>query len=358
MSGTNTFARWAVLAAGLALFLSACGRDAPPVRDREKAARPGPVLVVTAEGERLRFASLNALVSWLDGIEDQPLAITLAPGEYRLRAPLRLPSRSSFTGSGQGVTLLIARETMDSVVANRDPEGGNSAITLSGFSVDCARRARHGLLLIRTSALHIERVEARRCRDTGVRVSGHGEITRGAVLEAVSAHNNGGPGIVIMWATRNARYSNLYASGNGQTGIVIDHSEGSAVNLQADGNREDGIFIRNVFAVTATNLVAARNGRHGIYVQGMVASAGASWTAQGNSRSEPGAHDELHFAPDDTLSYGITRNSVIHGVVLGAYINGLGEPTARHGLYIAPEITALRIEGLAFEPVLGTARAP
>lgn len=358
MTGAITFMRWAALF-GVALVLAGCGREeAPPVQDIEEAARPGPVLVVTGEGERLRFASLNALVSWLDGIEDQPLAITLAPGEYRLRAPLRLPSRSSLTGSGQGVTVLIARETMDSVVANRDPEGGNSAITLSGFSVDCTRRARHGLLLIRTSALHIERVEARRCRDTGVRVSGHGEITRGTVLEAVSAHNNDGHGIVIMWATRNARYSNLYASGNGQTGIVIDHSEGSAVNLQADGNRQDGIFIRNVFAVTATNLVATRNGRHGIYVQGMVASAGASWTAQGNSRSEAGAHDELHFTADDTLSYGRTRNSVIHGVVLGAYINGFGEPTARHGLYIAPEITALQIAGLAFEPVLDTPQGP
>lgn len=357
MPGMIQIMRWAVLAS-IALCLAGCGREEAPVPDADEVTHPGRVLVVTGEGERLRFASVTALSRWLDGIEDQPLAITLAPGEYRLRTPLRLPSRSSLAGSGQGVTVLIAREAMENVVANRDPDGGNTAITLSGFSVDCVRRARHGLLLIRTSALHIERVEARRCRDTGVRVSGHGEITRGAVLEAVSAHNNDGHGIVIMWATRNARYSNLYATGNGQTGIVIDHSEGSAVNLQADGNRQDGIFIRNVFAVTATNLIATRNGRHGIYVQGMVASAGSSWTAQGNSRSERGAHDELHFTEDDQLSYGITRNSVIHGVVLGAYINGLGEPTARYGLYIAPEITALQVEGLAFEPVRDAPQGP
>ncbi|MFN3834533.1 MAG: right-handed parallel beta-helix repeat-containing protein [Glycocaulis sp.] len=340
------------------LVLAACAREQATPDDEAASALPGRILVVTEDGQRVRLENANALRRWLEQAGDRPVAITLAPGQYPLNRPLRLPSRSSLTGSGQGVSVLVARQAMEALVTNRDHEAGNAHISLGGFSVDCARQADHGVLSIRTADLHMERIGARRCRQTGIRVSGHGEITRGAVLEALTARDNAGHGIVIMWAARNTRYSNLYASGNGQTGIVIDHSEGSAVNLHADGNRLDGIFIRNVFAVTATNLVATRNGRHGIYVQGMVASAGSAWTAQGNSRSEPGAHDELHFTADGQLSYGMTRNSVIHGVVLGAYINGVGEPTARHGLYIAPEIAALQVEGLAFEPVLATPLGP
>ncbi|MCC5981207.1 MAG: right-handed parallel beta-helix repeat-containing protein [Oceanicaulis sp.] len=350
-----------VLAAGLAglFLLGSCNEAAvAPQADHEETVPLGRILIVTASGERLRLDTLDELARWLDAAGDSPVTVTLGPGRFQTRRPLRLGSQTSLSGGGAGITEIRARRAMEALITNRDHGEGNRAITISGLTVDCGRRARHGLLAIRITDLHMERIEARHCRETGVRVSGQGVITRGAVLESVTARDNPGHGIVIMWATRNARYSNLYATGNGQSGIVIDHSEGSAVNLHADGNRLDGIFIRNVFAVTATNLIATRNGRHGIHVQGMVASAGASWTAQGNSQSEPGTHDELHVTADDTLSYGITRNSVIHGVVLGAHINGVGEPAARHGLYIAPEITTLQVEGVAFEPVLDTPQGP
>ncbi len=348
------------LAAGLvALFAlpGGCAREMP-VPDSEEALQPGRILIVTGEGTRLRMDSADTLARWLDEAGDVPVAITLAPGHYPLNHPLRLPSASSLQGSGQGSTVLIVRQAMDAVVTNRDHEAGNAAITLAGLTVDCARQGGHGVLAIRVVDLHMERLEALHCRQTGVRVSGHGEITRGAVLDSVTARDNIGHGIVVMWASRNARYTNLYATGNGESGIVIDHSEGSGVNLHADRNRVDGIYIRNVFGQTLTNLVSTRNGRHGIYVQGMVASAGSAWIAQGNSFRAPGEHDEVHFNSDGTLSYGITRNSVIHGIVAGAFADGIGDPLARHGLYIAPEITALQMEGLAFEPVLAAPRGP
>lgn len=331
------------------LLVSACERLEPV---QEAAPPQAPIEASLAGGALVTFDRWDALALWLDTREVGPVSIYLGPGEFDATRSLRLPSNSRLEGAGDGVTRIVARREMNVLVANREVEAGDSFITVENLTVDCARRVRDGIFQRRVSGLRLAALTVTGCERTGVRVSGHGEITRGAVLDAISAIDNSGDGIMIMWATRNARYSNLYAAHNGGIGIVIDHSEGTASNLIADQNGGSGIFLRNLFSVAASNLSATRNGEHGILAQGFVASTGSAWTALGNSGTQFGAFDEIHFSGASDLSYGVTDSSVIEGLVAGAYAHGTGAPSARHGLYVAPEISGLVRGGSAFLDVM------
>jgi hypothetical protein len=314
-------------------------------------AAPAPIEVHTGTGAVRsldRWADLAAAVRQSNGV---PLAIRLAPGTHRVTEPLVLPSGSSVTGAGRGVTHLTAAAQLPNLVTNADHESGNSGITVQGLTIDCARRAEEGLFAVRVSRLRLAGLEATGCRHTGIRVSGKGVVTRDVVLDAITVARNGGDGLAVRWASRGVRYTNVLAEGNGRDGVVLDHSEGAAANVLSNENGRDGIVIRNVFAFNASNLLATRNGRHGIYVQGLVASAGTGWNAQGNSVRNPGLFDEVHFSGDDTLSYGITRDSAVFGLVTGAHADGFGPPTARHGLFVDAGIRQLRLEGIIALPV-------
>lgn len=335
--------------------LAGCARSPAPETAGASAA---PIEVRLAGGERIDFDRWDALALWLDEHRAGPVAIRLAPGDFDAARTLAMPSHSRLEGAGEGVTRIIARRELEAVIANRELEQGNAFITVDRLTVDCASRAQEGILKRRVAALRLDAITVTGCRRTGVRVSGRGEITRGAVLTAINAIDNPGDGIMIMWGTRNARYSNLYAARNGGTGIVIDHSEGTASNLISDGNHGSGVFVRNVFSVTISNLRATRNGGHGVLVQGFVASAGSAWTALNNGVSRPGQFDEIHFSGAGDLSYGVTDRSVIDGIVAGAYEHGTGSPTARHGVYVAPEISGLHRGGLVFLDVLDQPLVP
>lgn len=337
-------------AAILAVAASACSPSGDEgAAEAAVAARSEQGVVHVRPGEDLHEAMRRARRS------DEALVIELAPGRHPISNTISLPSNTRLTGAGSGVTIVTAAQPMDAMFANARPEGGDETVRVSGLTLDCSDRAQRALHMVRVADLALEHLELTGCQSEGVRISGHGQVTRGLTVTNVTARRNRGDGLIFMWATRNAQYVNVSAHFNGGRGVVFDHSEFQAANVSACDNGSDGVHLRNFFAADLNGLYACRNGRHGVFVEGMVASTGSGWIAQSNGRSNPGAFDEVHFSSRADLSYGVSRNSAVSGLVAGAYREGFGEPTARHGVFLAAavsvEITGAHFEGLLSEPV-------
>ncbi|GGD09471.1 hypothetical protein GCM10011342_17930 [Aquisalinus flavus] len=263
---------------------------------------------------------------------DDPALVELPAGTINLSEPLNLDSRKTLRGAGAGVTVLKMSGGMEEfAVGNLSVEDGETDITISDLTIDCNRKAGMGIFMTRVSNLRIENVETMNCLRDGLRVSGKGVPTRGTFIDNVSSHHNKDDGVIILWASREALISNLRSYENGRDGVVFDHSEGSAVNVIANANGGNGIFFRNLFGGSYVNISATRNGRHGLYLQGFVGSTGASWRAQANSQKEEGKFDEIFLTDSAELSYGISRDSVVTGVVTGSGPE-FGTPPARYGI--------------------------
>ena len=306
-----------------AIALMACsGQDAPMARETADTVSGSQIGLL----DEASAGAINDVFS-----REGPQAVRLGAGEYRLREGLSLGSRNSLTGAGAGVTVLKMTGRGEYVVGNRDAEAGNEHITLSGLTIDCNGRASVGGLFRRTASLTVTNVEFHGCEEYGLRISGDGRPTRGVFLDNLDIHHNGLDGMTILWATRESLYTNIRSHSNARMGIIIDHSEGMGANLLADENGGNGIFLRNLFAGSYTNIAATRNGRHGILVQGFVSSVGTGWRAQANSRARPGVFDEVFLAANAELSYGVSRQSVIEGLVVGGF-NDLGPASARYGV--------------------------
>jgi len=316
----------AALAASL-LLTAACSRQDRP-----------------QEGEILTPASWNGGRA-LDGVG--PGVVRLGPGVFRVRESLRLPAGLTLEGAGPGATRLMAASEMRGVVMNLNPEDGDARIRVRSLAIDCASVAETGVRLERASDLVLDDLNVRGCRNEGIRVSGRGRVTRIAALRDIVVEENAGDGLIVLWGMRGVTYSGVTASRNQGRGIIIDHSEATATGVRADGNAGRGVHIRNVFGVTIDGLTATRNGAHGVFVEGMVASSGSNWIAMGNGGREPGRFDEVHFSAHDELSYGVTRQSQITGLVVGAYSAGTGAPHARKGVHIDPEVGGLVLEGVS-----------
>jgi hypothetical protein len=326
------------------LSLGACMPAAPQPSDPgAPPANDVTVRVAGAAGGETRFVAVEALPRVLAALDGRQAIVEFAPGRHRLREPIRLPSNVHLTGAGQGVTVLEAARDIEALVTVADAEAGAQSISISQLTLDCARRAEDGLRLIRVAALSLSQLTATHCTRTGVRISGHGRPTRGVTVSDLTLERNRGDGLVVMWATRNARYTNIFAYGNAGIGVVFDHSEGTASNVIADQNGGRGVHFRNLFAFSAANITATRNGRHGIFAEGFVASAGQNWIAMGNGRSAPGQWDEIRFSESGELSYGVTRDSTLSGLITGGYSAGTGESTAANGLVLEPGVGDLRV---------------
>jgi len=270
---------------------------------------------------------------------DGPRIIRLGPGDHRLNAPFPAISNSAIVGAGAGVTRLVAAQQMEHMVGNAGGDAGDRNIALRGLTLDCDGRAQRGAYFVRVSELSVSDVEITRCITDGMRVSGRGEVTRGAVFTDIRAHHNQGDGLIFMWAIRNVQYSNISGHFNGGRGVILDHSEFQASNVSACDNSGDGVHLRNFFAADIRGLYACRNARHGIFVEGMVASTGGGWVAQSNGRVRPGEFDEIHFSARGDLSYGVSRDSTVTGISAGAYRDGFGAPTARYGVLLEPGVS-------------------
>jgi hypothetical protein len=273
-------------------------------------------------------------------------AVVLAPGTYVQNATLTVPSDTLLEGSGAGVTIVQAAPGFGDVpqIQNADISGGNAQITITALTVDGNKAgqnsdgAKHGIFLQRVSDGFIDNVECRDVDGHGIRVDGHGVITRNFRFANVHVHDNRGIGLYATWAMRNVEYVNVLASANGSHGVEFDHSEAKVVNIDARGNGGSGIFIRNVFGCIYSNLHATRNGQHGILVQGMTDSSGMNWFAANNSSSSVGAYDDVYFSGDATLSFGITNQAVIIGLAAGPNAQ-FGATTEAYGLYVADPST-------------------
>ena len=306
-----------------------------------------PISPETGQIEPRNAAAINAEIG-----DDAPGAVNLPAGDFTADQPITLGSRSSLSGEGAGITVITpGRDLGQAVIANTAGEEGNRDITLSDLTVDCAGRADIGALFVRVENLRLSNVELRNCRQEGLRASGKGRQTRGIFLDNVEVHDNGGDGMIVLWASRESFYTNIRSYANGRTGIVIDHSEGLGVNLLANGNAGNGIFFRNLFASSFSNVAATRNGRHGIFAQGFVESLGTNWRAQSNSRAEAGRYDELFLSGAADLSYGVSRNSVLEGVIAGGYAE-LGPSSARYGVTRAGEGVDVAITGIVYGETL------
>lgn len=331
------------------LILMACACMLSACTEAVTIDEAGPVAAVTMETDTsgvVALARLDDLPAALARVEGARVLIRIAPGVHELRRPLNLPSRTSLAGAGQGVTIIKARAEMDAIIISGTPELGVETVSVSGLTLDCDGRAREGASLTRVAGLSLSQVTATNCLQTGLRVSGRGVPTRGATLSDITVTRNRGDGLMVLWASRNVQYTNIFAYANVGSGVIFDHSEGTAANIIADQNGGDGIFLRNLFAFSASNLTATRNGRNGVLARGFVASTGQGWVAMGNSLSAPGRFDEIRFTAEDDLSYGMTRDSALANVIAGGYEGGTGPATAGRGLAIEPGVGSLAISNL------------
>jgi hypothetical protein len=243
-------------------------------------------------------------------------------GEFSIDAPVYL---SSFTYLDLTQAKLTLEKGVESLLSNRDQEGGNHHISIVGGVLEGSNHTvsgdggGHGISLRRSRDVAIENIEIHGFSGDGIRLSGGGKHTFNSRLNNVKVSGNGRFGLNITWAMRAVQVSNVVAEKNGQIGVRIDHSEGQYSNIFSDRNGGDGIYIRNVFGGSYANLTATRNGRAGIFVLGMVNSVGSNWLAHNNGRLGQKEHSDLFFSASKDLSYGISASSVISGLSVGAY---------------------------------------
>lgn len=292
-------------------------------------AAANPFAVVDASSAKGSADIQSAIDSLPEG--RQFLATVKVRGQFEVASTLLLPNftRLDLTEAH----LILAPGATRSLIANVDQEAGNHHIEVLGGQLEgnapgANLDESHGINFTRVNQARISGSEIRKFGGDGIRINGRGEKYRGTFLSSLLLEDNQFSGLNIMWASRNVLVSDILARGNKVFGVRSDHSEGSYSNIQADENKGDGIFIRNIFGGNYVNLTATRNGKAGIVVQGMVASLGANWSAHNNSTSKPGQFSEIVFSADSSLSYGLTAHTAITGVCAGSHFM-YGEPTAK-----------------------------
>ena len=293
-------------------------------------------------------------------------SVYIPAGVYVLGAGLTIPSKVRLFGDGTQQTYLWLADGVDEdVVANADVSGGNSYIEIRGLTVDgnsagqTGSGLNHGIRLTRVDHFVIDDVEVYDADGHGIRVDGQGVETSYGVVNNVVCRSNTVYGLYITYAMRCIQTTCVKAYQNGSHGVVFDHSDSQADNINARANGGYGIFIRNVFGYQFSNLKAVLNDQHGIYVQGMTYSQGVNWTANNNSQASSGTYHNFFFSGSSALSYGVTDKCII--------LNCLSLPQANYGttkegyaLYVDDGCTSdLKILGGIFATgVTGIIRQP
>lgn len=270
-------------------------------------------------------------------------------GEFNIDQPIVL---DNFTCLDLSSAYLVRSSNFKgAMIVNLDTGNGNHHIQIIGGRMNGNKKMysdgeAHGILFVKVTHLNIEGIEVSDCGGDGIRISGNGVRTRFGILSKITVLDNNSSGLNIMWASRQVLVSDILASGNGAFGVRSDHSEGSYSNIVADRNNETGIFIRNIFGGTYTNLTATRNGGIGIMVQGMVQSSGSNWNAHNNSLYQAGKFSDIVFSADTSLSYGISANTNITGIIAGYYGEYSPDVTEKHALEIASPVNGKKYTGL------------
>lgn len=241
-------------------------------------------------------------------------------GTFNLEKSVRLPD---YTRLDLGeARLKLADGAKTPMIVNSDASNGNHHIEITGGVLDGNKAAQgpgefHGILMLRCGYVRISNLDAINCGGDGVRINGVGGRLRYVQLHNLRLMDNNRCGLNVMWAMRIIEVSDVIASGNKEVGVRSDHSEGLYQNICADSNIGDGIFIRNIFGGTYNNLTASRNGGMGIHVQGFVCSRGSNWGAHNNSAGALGKSSDIFFDENATLSYGISKKSVLNDIIAG-----------------------------------------
>ena len=243
-------------------------------------------------------------------------------GQFEIANSIVMPNYTRLDLSS--ARLVLAAGARVPMIINADPDAGNRKIEIVGGVLDGNTSKQgpgdyHGIEFIRVEEARILDVDVRNCSGDGIRLTGKGRHTRDVQLRGLRLIDNRRCGLNVMWAERNTFVSDVFAKGNGEYGIRSDHSEGLYQNIAADQNVGCGICIRNIFGGTYNNLTASRNGGVGIHVQGMVCSRGNNWGAHNNSTATPKKLPDLFFDSDASLSYGISKHTVISNVTAGNY---------------------------------------
>lgn len=303
--------------------------------------------------------------SAIDGLPPQRdyLATVKLVGRFELAQPLVLPNftRLDLTEA----SLKLTDGSVAALITNADHEAGNDHIEIIGGKLKGPGQEGDalGIFLVRAQNSRISGTSVTEFPQDGIRLSGHGRHSRKLFVDSVTCTNNGNSGLNLMWAVREVQVSNVLLEGN-LIGLRSDHSEGSYVNVNANANRQWGIYIRNVFGNHYTNLTACRNGSAGINVLGMVSSGGTSWRAHNNGQQDATTPADLVFDDKADLSYGRSASSIISGISAGHYPQYGGSTKLDYAVYFQGEgadsnFKSLLLIGLmAGETKSGTLRHP
>lgn len=243
-------------------------------------------------------------------------------GTYVLSSTLVIPDNTSLVGAGSGQTIFKAAPgftgPMITTAGSLDPTTASvhhPNISIKGITVDGSNSAERGIYLSSVDNLSIVDVEAMNTTGNAIEQRGtqNTPFTEHQTWQNVHVHDCGGWGVYNGLRTRKVSYVDVTVDGC-KNGMTIDHSEAQINGLQLTNNAADGLWIRNVFSVTANNIRATGNGRYGIHVQGLVQSTGSTWLAQNNKV------DDIWFdgnAPQPAFNYGVTRETYLSSVEAG-----------------------------------------
>ncbi|MGB4800002.1 MAG: right-handed parallel beta-helix repeat-containing protein [Candidatus Saccharimonadales bacterium] len=248
--------------------------------------------------------------------------VTYGKGVYEISKPIIVPDGGALVGAGEGQTILRAasgyKGTLVQTSGSLDPltEGKHHpGVKIRDITIDGNKTAARGVYVLAVDDLVIENVEVRNTTGNGIEHRGTKgtATTQRQTWSNVTVHDCGGWGVYNGLRTRKVSYVNIKVM-NCENGMTIDHSEAQANGIQVNDNKGDGLWIRNVFSINLTNIRATGNGRYGIHVQGMVYSMGTAWEAQNNGKTDVWFDAS---APLPSFNYGVTKQTVINGLVVG-----------------------------------------
>lgn len=270
--------------------------------------------------------------------------IYLGYGTGIVHDTIKIPTggNKEIEGEGPNVTNIKLRNASNvAVLETNDLAGSNPNITLRRFSVD-GNRANNSGVLINLGLVHISRGDNLRVDDLEVHHAfgcgfQHNGVTGAPTVQKqdfnkLYCHHNYHWGFHNSNGVRKVVYTGLVCNYNGDRtdldstatgnsadgftgGAILDHSEFVSDSIEACENGMDGVWVRNVFAISLRGVRATHNGRHGLRILGMVDSTGSDWTALSNGTLYAGS--DVFFDDTASLRYGINSNTVITGIVAG-----------------------------------------
>jgi hypothetical protein len=272
---------------------------------------------------------------------------------------------------------------LDTNIAIRDLSiEGNGANQAATLNQRCLR-------FLGVAGITISNVVVKDCRSDAVMLQGNSALAHPMFVDHLWINGTVGPasihgwGLAIQNAARNIIVSDVFIENTADSGLFLDHSEGSYTNIHvkgagfgsagnaagctsASGGGVDsppgaqftwnpcpaGIYFHNVTNDAVANVTVTQNRYYGMLIVGARHTAISNVIATGNSLAVHGTWDDLHLDLNNGVGYGENHHLTITGAVLGANSqnlahttgtdpdtaqgpNSINPPTSRYGLFIA-----------------------